>query len=132
MDIVRITHLPTTPHAGRPRRSSALTRRLNAEWEAIVADLGIRAELERAPIAGHRRPDALLDAYGGDRSVDHETADALLARVVAAGLEGRTLAVRLVLQRALGSLVTIAVRRTRGSRAGGPHSSTSCARRHGS
>ena len=114
MDIVRITHLPTTPSPDRPRRSSELTRRLNAEWDALLADPGVRAELERAPIAGHSRLDALLAACGGDRSVDHETADALLARVVAAGLEGRTLAVRLVLQRALGSLVTIAVRRTRG------------------
>ena len=114
MDIVRITHLPTTPHAGRPRRRSDLTRRLNAEWEAMLADPAVRAELERAPIAGHRRLDTLLDACGGDRSGDHETADALLAQVVAAGLERRTLAVRVVLQRALGSLVTIAVRRTRG------------------
>ncbi len=114
MDIVRITHLPTTPSPDRPPRSSELTRRLNAEWDALLADPGVRAELERAPIAGHSRLDALLAACGGDRSVDHETADALLARVVAAGLEGRTLAVRLVLQRALGSLVTIAVRRTRG------------------
>jgi Homeodomain-like domain len=114
MDIVRITHLPTTPHAGRPRRSSDLTRRLNAEWEAVLADPGVRAELQRAPIAGHSRLDTLLAACGGDRSVDHETADALLARVVAAGLEGRTLAIRVVLQRALGSLVTIAVQRTRG------------------
>jgi len=114
MDIVRITHLPTTPHPGRPRRSSELTRRLNAEWDALLADPGVRAELERAPIAGHGRLDTLFVACGGDRSVDHETADALLAQVVAAGLEGRTLAVRLVLQRALGSLVTIAVRRTRG------------------
>jgi DNA-binding NarL/FixJ family response regulator len=114
MDIVRITHLPTTSPSGVPRRSSDLTRRLNAEWDALLADPGSRAELERAPIAGHRRLDALLAACGGDRSVDHESADALLAQVVAAGLEGRTLAVRLVLQRALGSLVTVAVRRTSG------------------
>jgi hypothetical protein len=80
----------------------------------VQADPGVRAELERAPIAGHRRLDTLLAACGGDRSVDHDTADALLAQVVAAGLEGRTLAVRVVLQRALGSLVAIAVRRTRG------------------
>jgi Homeodomain-like domain len=114
MDIVRITHLPTTLHPGRPRRSSDLTRRLNAEWEAVLADPDVRVELERVPIAGHDRLDTLLAACGDDRSVDHETADALLAQVVAAGLEGRTLAVRVVLQRALGSLVTIAVRRTRG------------------
>jgi DNA-binding NarL/FixJ family response regulator len=114
MDIVRITHLPTTSHPGVPRRGNDLTRRLNAEWDVLLADSVVRDELERSPIAGHRRLDALLAACGGDRSVDHETADGLLAQVVAAGLKGRTLAVRLVLQRALGSLVTIAVRRTRG------------------
>ena len=112
MDLVRITHLPTTTHAGPARRRNDLTRRLNAEWDALLADPGVRAELTRAPIAGHRRLDTLLAACGGDRSVDHDTADALLAQVVAAGLEGRTLAVRLVLQRSLGFLVTIAVRRT--------------------
>jgi hypothetical protein len=114
MDIVRITHLSTTTHPGRPRRRSDLTHRLNAEWEALLVDPGVRAELARAPIAGHGHLDTLLAACGGDRSVDHQTADARLAQVVAAGLEGRTLAVRLVLQRALGSLVTIAVRRTIG------------------
>jgi hypothetical protein len=114
MDIVRITHLPTTPHPGRSPRGGDLTRRLNAEWEELLADPSVRAELDRAPIAGHGRLDTLLAACGGDRSADYETADALLAQVVAAGLEGRTLAVRLVMQRALGSLVTIAVRRTRG------------------
>ena len=50
MDIVRITHLPTTPHAGRPRRRSDLTRRLNAEWEAMLADPAVRAE--NGPIRG--------------------------------------------------------------------------------
>lgn len=114
MDIVRITHLPTTPSASPFRPRSELTQRLNAEWEALVADPVVRAELARAPIAGHRCLDTQLAACGQDRSVDYETADALVAQVVAAGLEGRTLAVRLVLQRVLGSLVTIAVRRTRG------------------
>jgi len=114
MDIVRITPPPTPSPTGGPRRSSDLTRRLNAEWDGILADPDVRADLERAPIAGHRRLDTLLAACGGDRSVDHDWADALLAQVVATGLEGRTLAVRLVLQRALGSLVTIAVRRTNG------------------
>ena len=114
MDIVRITHLPTTPSSSPFRPRSELTRRLNAEWEALVADPVVRAELARAPIAGHRHLDTLLAACGEDRSVDYGTADALVAQVVAAGLGGRTLAVRLVLQRVLGSLVTITVRRTRG------------------
>ena len=45
-----------------------------------------------------------------------DAADAMLAQVVAAGLEGRTLAVRVALQRVLGGLVRVAVRRAASSR----------------
>jgi hypothetical protein len=112
MDLVRSDHpAPTTPDHRRRRRTD-LTEHLNAEWDALLRDPAVRAELSTAPIAGHRDLGALLAACGGDRAVEHEVADALLAQVVAAGLEGRTLAVRLVLQRVLGSLVAIASRRT--------------------
>ena len=80
----------------------------------MLADPGVRAELERAPIAGHRRLDTLLAACGGDRSVDHDTADALLGAGRRRGPRRADVGRAVVLQRALGSLVTIAVRRTRG------------------
>ncbi len=118
MDIVRLTHLsslapasgPTPP--GRP----PMTAWLNAEWDALLVDPGVAADLAREPIAGYRDLASLLAACGGDRSVDPGAADALLAQVVAAGLEGRTLAIRIALQRVLGALVQIAVRRARTSR----------------
>jgi len=129
MDIVRITPfpLPTTPtsgadRAGRPTRGPdgdvaprarpSLTDRLNAEWTALVADPALAAELAREPLAGHQDLQALLDACGGDRTLDTDAADEQLARLVAAGLDGRVLAVRVTLQRMLGALVAIAVRRT--------------------
>jgi hypothetical protein len=112
MDIARTTHLPTIAPTSRTRRRGDLTRRLNAEWAALVEDPAVRDELVRAPIAGHRDLGTLLAACGEDPAVEHETANALLVQVVAAGLEGRTLAVRVVLQRVLGALVTAAVRRT--------------------
>ncbi len=89
MDIVRITHLPTTPHPG-PASEDAATSPAGSTPSGMHCwpTPRVRAELERAPIAGHSRLDTLLAACGGDRSVDHETADALLAQVVAAGLEG--------------------------------------------
>jgi hypothetical protein len=126
MDIVRITPFPrptaasararpsvadsTRTGSALPRRS--LTDRLNAEWTALVADPTLAAELAREPLAGHHDLASLLDACGGDRSVDADVADEQLARLVAAGLEGRGLAVRVTLQRMLGAIVAIAVRRT--------------------
>jgi DNA-binding CsgD family transcriptional regulator len=113
MDIVRITHLssPTPPAARRTR--APLTARLNAEWAGLLIDPAVADELARQPIAGFRDLAALLSACGGDRSTDLDGADIVLARVVAAGLEGRRLAVRVALQRVLGALVQIAVRRSR-------------------
>jgi len=112
MDLVCSDHPAPTISDVRRRRRPDLTRRLNTEWAELLRDPAVRAELSAAPIAGHRDLGALLAACGGDRTVDHDAADALLAQVVAAGLEGRTLAVRLVLQRVLGSLVAVAARRT--------------------
>ena len=55
MDIVRITHLDPSPSRtggfGGSRR--ALTARLNDEWDHLVADPRVRADLAAAPIAGH-------------------------------------------------------------------------------
>jgi Homeodomain-like domain-containing protein len=125
MDIVRITHLPSpsseppssTGGRGHGRLEahdpSGLVRRLNADWAALVADRAVAAQLTREPIAGHGDLEALLAATGGDRSIDMTAADLVLAQVVAAALEGRTLATRVALQRVLGPLVSIAVRRTR-------------------
>ncbi len=127
MDIVRITpspsHTPTesatsdqtasrSASSTRPQRGS-LTNRLNAEWTALVTDPTVAAELATEPIAGHDDLRRLLAACGGDRAADPEAADALLAEVVAAGLEGRVLARRVTFQRVLGALVAISVRRTR-------------------
>jgi Homeodomain-like domain len=115
MDIVRITHLipPPSPTDRFGGRRQALTARLNDEWDRLTADPRVQAELAGAPIAGHRDLTALLGACGSDPAVDIDTADALLAQVVAASLEGRVLASRVILQRVLGALVRIAVRRTR-------------------
>src|SRR5262245_30710029 len=119
MDIVRITPFPNLiDHAsgdGTPdstiSRQRSLSARLNAEWFALANDPEIAAELDAAPIAGHTDLGALLAACGGDRSLDRDEADVTLAQVVAAGLEGRTIAVRVTLQRVLGALVAISVRR---------------------
>jgi DNA-binding CsgD family transcriptional regulator len=70
-------------------------------------------ELARQPIAGFRDLATLFSACGGDRSAEIDAADMVLAQIVAAGLEGRKLAVRIALQRVLGALVQIAVRRSR-------------------
>jgi hypothetical protein len=115
MDFVRITHLTLPPSrtGGSGGHRRALTARLNDEWDHLVADHRVRADLSAAPIAGHHELTSLLAACGGDPAVDMDAADALLAEVVAAGLEGRVLASRVVLQRVLGALVRIAVRRTR-------------------
>jgi hypothetical protein len=78
-----------------------------------VTDPAVAAELDREPIAGHRDLDMLLAAAGGDRTIDMTAADLVLAQVVAAAIEGRPLATRVALQRVLGPLVAIAVRRTR-------------------
>jgi hypothetical protein len=125
MDIVRITHLDRPPSSlapppppsttdwlgGGPR--PGLTARLNDEWDRLVADPRVRADIAGAPIAGHGDLTTLLGACGADPAVGMDAADALLAQVVAAALEGRVLASRVVLQRVLGALVRIAVRRTR-------------------
>jgi hypothetical protein len=115
MDIVRITHLnlPPSPTDGFVGRGRALTARLNDDWDHLVADPRVQADLAGAPIAGHCDLAALLGACGADPAVGIDDADALLAQVVAAALEGRVLASRVVLQRVLGALVRIAVRRTR-------------------
>jgi DNA-binding CsgD family transcriptional regulator len=120
MDFVRITPAPNLiHHSSRPDRSrtapisrpGSLSGRLNAEWFALTTDPAVAAELDAEPIAGHADLSALLADCGGDRSLDRDEADATLAQVVAAGLEGRTLAVRVTLQRVLGALVAISVRR---------------------
>jgi hypothetical protein len=114
MDFVRITHLTPFPSTdGFAGQRRALTARLNDDWDRLVADPRLKAELAGAPIAGHRDLTALLGACGADPAVDLDAADALLAQVVAAALEGRVLASRVALQRVLGALVRIAVRRTR-------------------
>jgi DNA-binding CsgD family transcriptional regulator len=128
MDFLRSTPVPSP---STYRRS--LTASLNAEWNALVDDPGVARELAREPIAARRDLASLLaachgrvgrggvgEASGpadarpgvGDTS-DDDAADAVLAHVVAAGLEGRTLAVRTALQRVLGGLVSVSVRRTR-------------------
>lgn len=124
MDIVRLTHLSSpTPSAttsgpvATPSRP-AMTARLNAEWAALLEDPAVAEDLARQPIAGYRQLAALFDACGGDPSVDPDGADAVLAQVVAAGLDGRPLAMRIALQRVLGALVRIAVRRARMHRGG--------------
>jgi DNA-directed RNA polymerase specialized sigma24 family protein len=118
MDIVRITHLtpppaPASPPVGYGGHRRALTARLNDEWDQLVADPRVRADLAAVPIAGYHDLEGLLAACGADPAVGIDDADALLARVVAAGLDGRALACRVALQRVLGALVRIAVRRTR-------------------
>jgi DNA-binding CsgD family transcriptional regulator len=113
MDFLRITPLPCPPHGSTSPSSARLTARLNAEWTALIEDPAVAAELAREPIAGHHDLEALLTACSTLHGTDEETADALLAQVVAAGLEGRALAVRVTLQRVLGALVAISVRRTR-------------------
>jgi hypothetical protein len=115
MDIVRITHLtpPPSPTGLLGGHRPALTARLNDEWDRLVADPRVQADLAAAPIAGSWDLTALLRACGSDPVVEIGAADALLAQVVAAALEGRVLASRVVLQRVLGALVRIAVRRTR-------------------
>ena len=116
MDIVRITHLPSH-RSSYPRSRPTLTARLNAEWASLVTDPAVAAELAGQPIAEHRDLAALLAACGGQPDghppVDLETADLVMARIVAAALEGRTLALRVAFQRVLGALVSIAARRTR-------------------
>ena len=128
MDFLRITTLASPPArepvTGFPRQQR-LTARLNAEWNALVVDPAVARELAVEPIAGHHDLTALLTACrsgrgagpagaGGDAGgPDEDAADAVLAEVVAAGLDGRTLAVRTTLQRVLGALVAISVRRTR-------------------
>ncbi len=122
MDIVWITPSSesdgceaSAPEAGMTpaRAGRSLTDRLNAEWTALVSCPAMADELAEAPLAGHRDLRQLLAACGGDRYADQGAADALLARVVAEGLAGRQLAVRVTLQRVLGALVTISFRRTR-------------------
>ena len=120
MDIVRITaapdlFIPAPGGGGTPAattcRPGSLSERLNAEWLALTTDPQVAAALATEPIAGHSDLTDLLAACGGDRGLDWDVADATLAQVVAAGLEGRSLAVRVTLQRVLGALVAISVRR---------------------
>ena len=108
---------PAPRAAPRGGARASLTAPLNAEWDELVWDPRTRAELAEAPIAGHTDLGALLLACGPHRAADQEASDAVLARVVAAGLEGRTLAVRVALQRVLGPIVAITMRRTPGRRA---------------
>jgi hypothetical protein len=120
MDFLRITPVPCRSTPRRP-----LTAGLNAEWNALVDDPAVARELAREPIAGHHDLAGLLAACHGRAGTgdvdagppaggpDYEAADAVLAQVVAAGLEGRTLAVRTTFQRVLGALVAVSVRRTR-------------------
>jgi hypothetical protein len=107
MDFLRITPIPSPSTHRRP-----LTAALNAEWNSLVQDRAVARELVREPIAGHRDLAGLLAACHGVTTADDD-ADAVLAQVVAAGLEDRTLAVRTALQRVLGGLVAVSVRRTR-------------------
>jgi DNA-binding CsgD family transcriptional regulator len=108
MDFLRITPVPS-PSPSKAR----LTARLNAEWTALVEDPAVAAQLAHEPIAGLRDLETLLTACSALQGADEDSADAVLAQIVAAGLEGRALAVRVTLQRVLGALVAIAVRRTR-------------------
>jgi hypothetical protein len=104
----------TLPRSGlpNPRYVSPTVARLDAEWLRLCRDGNVASRLHRLPLAGYRSLPALLTAAGMDRSVDHDAADHVVAELVRRAPTD-PLAARVVLQRILGALVTIAVRRTR-------------------
>jgi DNA-directed RNA polymerase specialized sigma24 family protein len=78
----------------------------------LCADPTVAARLRLRPLAGHTSLAALLTATGYDRSVDPVAADRVVGELVRlAPVE--PLAARVLLQRLLGPLVSISVRRTR-------------------
>ncbi len=107
-----LTLPPTPPTFPTSRYVSPTVARLDAEWQRLCRDHDIAARLRRLPLAGHTSLPALLASAGGDRSVDLDASDRVVAELVRQAPTD-TLAGRVVLQRILGALVTIAVRRTR-------------------
>jgi hypothetical protein len=105
----------TDPLAADPPRTtfaSSTGLRLDEEWRRLCADPAVTARLRIRPLAGHTSLLALLAAAGGDRSTDPEASDRVVAELVRLAPTD-PLAARVVLQRLLGALVSIAVRRTR-------------------
>ena len=112
---------PGTTHPGtagsppgdvRPTFASSTGLRLDAEWRRLCADPAVAARLRIRPLAGHTSLPTLLAAAGGDRSVDPDASDRVVAELVHLAPTD-PLAARVVLQRLLGALVSIAIRRTR-------------------
>jgi hypothetical protein len=100
---------PTDP---RPTFGSSTGERLDEEWRRLCADPAVTARLRIRPLGGHISLPALLAAAGGDRSIDPDASDQVVAELVRLA-PADPLAARVVLQRLLGALVSIAVRRTR-------------------
>jgi hypothetical protein len=93
---------------------SSLTGALNAEWARVATDPASVAQMAawELPEPGLAHPERLLAAVGRQGDLDTTAADTLLAHVVRLARDD-DLATRLVLQRVLGPLVLVAVRRTR-------------------
>jgi hypothetical protein len=106
------------PRAGR----STLARALNAEWTTLCASAESARAVERwrtdPALRDCRDLPAVLAATGADRGVDVAEADHALAAVTVHAIQGDRVASRLVLQRVLPGLVTVAGRRAFAHRLG--------------
>ena len=117
--MLRSMHTPALPHrrTDRPVFASTLARPYIEEWERLASDRRVRATVrawqlpDSVPVNGL---DDLLDRLGFFGRPDDDTADAALFHVVQLAADD-LLAARVVLQRVLPALVSVAKRR-----AGGP------------
>lgn len=105
------------PPAPAPRRLVAAA--LNADWLRLSRDPQVHRRVGTWPVAHHALRadggtdlDALLDATSRDGGLPEAEADAVLAALVRLAADD-DVAARVVLQRVVGSLVLVAVRRTR-------------------
>jgi hypothetical protein len=96
---------------GRPR---SLAAALNAEWRRLCRDPRTARRLARWPLppVAPTDPAGLLAAVGREGGLDPGAADTMLAAVVRIAADD-DVAARIVLQRVIGALVLVAVRRTR-------------------
>jgi DNA-directed RNA polymerase specialized sigma24 family protein len=102
----------TASDARRARFATSTTARLDEEWRRLCGDQAVAARLRLRPLVGHSSLASLLIATGYDRSADPEAADRVVGELVRLA-PGEPLAARVVLQRLLGPLVAVSVRRTR-------------------
>jgi hypothetical protein len=102
----------SAPDSRGARYATSTTARLDEEWRRLCDDQGVAARLRLRPLVGHSSLASLLIATGYDRTGDPEAADRVMAELVRLA-PGEPLAARVVLQRLLGPIVAISVRRTR-------------------